>query len=619
VERFDLVRFDLVWFDLVWFDLVWFDVVGVDVVWFDLVWFDVVWFDVVWFDLVRVVVVRIDVVGLDLGRRELVVRMQPIKAARPARFTRSIGATVQTAPHSEGRQIVMRKVVRAAVTAAIAGGLLATATGVAGSAATLGAPGSIDVVAGVTGGRDLWACGWNGQGVDVALIDTGVTPVAGSGTVVNGPDLSFDGQSGGQWYLDGFGHGTHLASIINGHDPGVTVSGGCRLLADGTVASTPVPTATGYAGVAPGARVVNVKVGAVDGAVDVTQVIAGIDWVVAHRNRDGFNIRVLTLAYGVPSMSDAMHDPLSHAVEVARQNGIVVVASSGNDGTTRTDLAFPARNPDVVAVGAADSHGATNAWNWSVAKFADRGTKDRPVDVVVPGIDVQGLRVPGSYIDSLAPSASGDRFIRGSGTSQTAAVVAGLAAQLVQRYPSASADQIRAMLQKGAAPLQSSGATWSQGSGGVVARQLLKAAPANSKTTALATIGDAAVSVDRQDQTIALDGMILTANTDVQGNPWTASWATAASNGSSWNLGLWNAHRYSGDTMTATGWAAAAWPTSFAGTAWNTTGGPGGSWDGLRWNGLRWNGLRWNGLRWNGTSWDGLRWNGLRWNANTWT
>jgi len=213
------------------------------------------------------------------------------------------------------------------MTAAVAGGLLATATGRAGSAATVASPGSIDAVAGLTGGRDLWACGWNGQGVDVALIDTGVTPVSGTGTVVNGPDLSFDAQTGGQPYLDGFGHGTHLASIINGHDPGVSVSGACRLLPDGTVASSGVPTATGYAGVAPGARVVSIKVGAVDGAVDVTQVVAAIDWVVAHRNTDGFNIRVLTLAYGVPSTSDTVHDPLSHAVEVAHQKGIVVVGA----------------------------------------------------------------------------------------------------------------------------------------------------------------------------------------------------------------------------------------------------------------------------------------------------
>ena len=516
---------------------------------------------------------------------------------------------------------------RMATAVAMLGGLLSVATAAPGSAATLTAPGAMNTVAGLTGGRDLWACGWDGKGVDVALIDTGVTPVAGTGTIVNGPDLSFDAQSGSVPYLDMFGHGTHLASIINGHDPGVAVTGTCRLKADQTVASTPVPTATGYAGIAPGARIVNVKVGAVDGAVDVTQVIAAIDWAVQHRNTNGMNIRVLTLAYGVPSTADAVHDPLSHAVEVARQNGIVVVAAGGNDGTSWSDLAFPARNPDVIAVGAADTNGSSVPWDWTVPAFADRGTPTRGVDLVAPAVDVQGLRVPGSFIDSLAPTTTGDRFIRGSGTSQSAAVISGIAAQLVQRYPTASVDQIKTMLQMSTSLVKFGLSQWSQGTGAVVADRLLRTAPGTVWSTPIVTKGDAAVTSDRQDQTISLDGVALTANVDVQGNKWPGTqWAKSASNTADWSAGLWNGFRYTGDTFTSAGtsagtpagWATAHWTTNWAGTTWTKQNGPGGTWDGLRWNGLRWNGLRWNGLRWNGTSWEGLRWNGLRWNGLTW-
>ncbi len=487
----------------------------------------------------------------------------------------------------------------------------ATATATATTAAVPVAPGSsLESIAGLEGARDGWACGWDGQGVDVALVDTGVTPVAGTGTVINGPDLSFDAQTGGAPYLDVFGHGTHLASIINGHDPGVTIQGACRRAKDGTLTNKPVPTATGFAGIAPGARIVNVKVGAADGAVDVTQVLAAIDWVVQHRNSDGLNIRVLALAYGTPSSNDAAHDALSHAVDIARRNGIVVVASAGNDGTTWTDLAFPARNPNIIAVGAADTNGSTTPADWTVPAFSDRGTLQRGVDLVALGANVQGLRVPGSYIDNLAPTTTGDRYVRGSGTSQATAIVAGLAAQLVQRYPTATPDQIKQSLQSSATIIKFGWSQWSQGWGAITADRYLQTAPSTTTwTTPLVTIGDGPIGNDRIDGTITLDGKTLTGEIDVQANPWTATWATTATKLTSWQNGLWNSHPYTGNTFAPTGWATTPWPTSWSGTPWNATGGTGGTWDGLRWNGVRWNGLRWNGLRWNG----------LRWNATTWT
>src|SRR3954454_3220945 len=207
-------------------------------------------------------------------------------------------------------------------------------------AADLGSPTN---VASIIGAGAAYSAGITGKGIDVAVVDSGVSPVgplAAPGKVINGPDLSLDSQAPNLRYLDGFGHGTHMAGLIAGvQDPSAA------------------PGASQYTGVAPGARIVNVKAGAHDGAVDVSQVIAAIDWVVQHRNDNGMNIRVLNLSFGTDSTQSYLVDPLAYAAEVAWRKGIVVVAAGGNDGRTNRTIADPAFDPYVLAVGASDHNG----------------------------------------------------------------------------------------------------------------------------------------------------------------------------------------------------------------------------------------------------------------------
>src|SRR5205085_154565 len=154
--------------------------------------------------------------------------------------------------------------------------------------------------------------------------------------------------------LDTYGHGTFMAGLIAGDD-GATGS-------------------AAYRGVAPGARIVSLKVATADGGADVTQVIAAIDWVVQHAHDPGLNIRVLNLSYGTNSTQSAAVDPLAYAAEQAWKHGIVVVAASGNTGFQKgagaTGIADPAYDPYVIAAGASDSMGTASTADDQVAPFS---------------------------------------------------------------------------------------------------------------------------------------------------------------------------------------------------------------------------------------------------------
>ncbi|HEU5106957.1 MAG TPA: S8 family serine peptidase, partial [Micromonosporaceae bacterium] len=226
-------------------------------------------------------------------------------------------------------------------------------------------------------GSGASGAGVTGAGVGVALIDSGVAPVKGleaSSKIVNGPDLSFESQADNLRHLDTFGHGTHLAGIIAGRDPEVTAGN----------ENDP----RYFVGVAPGAHVINMKVAAADGATDVSQVIAAIDWVVQHRDDPGLNIRVLNLSFGTDSVQDSRLDPLSHAVEAAWRNGIVVVVAVGNEGAELPEVSMPAANPYVIAVGAVDPNETEARGDDTVAAFSTVGTSARHADLMAAGRSV---------------------------------------------------------------------------------------------------------------------------------------------------------------------------------------------------------------------------------------
>ncbi len=456
--------------------------------------------------------------------------------------------------------------------------------------------GSLYKTAAITGAHAAFKSGYSGKGVDVALIDSGVAPVHGltSGNVINGPDLSFDSQEPGLAHNDSFGHGTHMASIIAGRDA-------VQNRASGYIDQTR------FNGIAPDARLVNVKVATSDGATDVSQVIAAINWVVENRDANDLKIRVLSLSYGTDSEQNPALDPLSHAVEAAWKAGIVVVVAGGNDGTDKPYLGMPARNPYVLAVGAEDTVGTNTTNDDVVPTWASRGTNERHVDLVAPGVSIHGLRSPNSSIDLENSGArTGTRFLRGNGTSQATAVVAGAAALFLQKSPSATPDEVKRALTQSANPFPNSPQIY-RGAGALQIGNAIKGAVPNNVQKFTPSTGTGSLELSRGSTHVVDMGdedgaeKVLTGEYDIFGQPFNSqNWASQTNNGTTWVGGSWLGSPWTGDGWSVEGsWTGRTW----TGRTWTA-----GNWAGRTWTGRTWTGRTWTGRTWTGETWSGVEW-----------
>jgi serine protease AprX len=442
------------------------------------------------------------------------------------------------------------------------------------------------------GSTAWWDAGYTGAGVDVAVIDSGVSPVAGldgAGKIVYGPDLSFESQASNLTHLDTYGHGTFMAGLIAGKDSNLTAP------------YSAAPAAV-YRGVAPDARIVSVKVATADGGTDVTQVIAAIDWVVQHKNDNGMNIRVLNLSYGTNSTQDSAIDPLSHAVEQAWKAGIVVVVAAGNAGYVKgkhaPGLANPARNPYVIAVGGVDNKGTSKVDDDEMGDYSSSGIdKKRSPDFVAPGSHVQGLRVPNSFIDAAHPEGRlGERFFRGSGTSQAAAITSGTVALLLQKYPAITPDEVKRFLVDNAKVFKKTHVVRC-GKGAIqLAAMVSKKLPKPSTQKFPSARGTGSIDASRGDERVSNNGTVIRGEIDIFGRPVDAtSLAALRASNAAWNGGSWNG-------------------SSWSGSSWS-----GSSWSGSSWSGSSWSGSSWSGSSWSGSSWSGTGWYGNVWATSSWT
>jgi serine protease AprX len=464
--------------------------------------------------------------------------------------------------------------------------------------------GSLFSLTEATGVQKAWARGYTGAGVTVALVDTGVAPVPGldDDRIMNGPDLSYESQAPGTRYVDGFGHGTHMAGIIAGQDGGFNRKN---------------PSAQQFNGVAPEAELLNMKVATGDGGTDVSQVIAAIDWVVEHKDDSGLDVRVLNLSYGTESVQPWQVDPLARAVENAWNNGIVVVVAAGNGGAAASRLTMPAIDPHVIAVGGVDHRGTPAPVDDAVAEFTSAGNAARRPDVLAPGKSVVSLRVPGSYADAEHPEGrvAGDaaqRFFRGSGTSQAAAVVTGQVALLLDKDPSLTPDQVKGLLMETARPLlfdrspvQGAGVT--DITAALNQLQGKRHVPTAGSASLPASSGLGSIEASRGGEHVVdpTTGTMLTGEYDALGEPWRPhAWVSAQQAGATWDQGVYNGRTWTGRAWSRTEPLAAAWT--------------GHSWSGIPWEDHVWSGDQWEARTWRGDSWRARTWREENWSARTW-
>jgi serine protease AprX len=327
----------------------------------------------------------------------------------------------------------------------------------------------------------------NGQGIVVAVVDSGISTAHPA--LANKVVASVSFVSGDPSTDDAFGHGTHVAGIIAGV---------------GSAASKVTPLYTG--GIAPGAKLVNVRVLGADGSGYTSDVIAGLDWVIA--NRAKYNIRVVNLSLGHPVAESSLTDPLCEAVLRAVNSGLVVVAAAGNMGRSADghmvlgSIMSPGNSPYAITVGATNTFGTVSRSDDAVATYSSRGPTrfDMTVkpDVAAPGNRIVSLEANGSYLPRNYPAThvagSGpNSYMYLSGTSMATPMVSGAAALLLQGGPGLTPAQIKLLLQSGATYMKNGGLLGS-GAGNVNVWASRKSAANGLSATLSTVIGGLGVS-----------------------------------------------------------------------------------------------------------------------------
>jgi serine protease AprX len=283
--------------------------------------------------------------------------------------------------------------------------------------------------------------GFFGRGIGVAVVDTGIALhkdfIEGSNRVIAFKDFINHRTD----TYDDNGHGTHVAGIIGGN--GYSSKGK-------------------YKGIAPECNFIGVKVLDHRGDGNISDVLAGLQWVIDNRKK--YNIRIVNISVGTSSKDSLDENSLLvQGVNAVWDNGIVVVVAAGNNGPGPMSISTPGISRKVITVGSSDDNIAAEVYGSGRAKdYSGRGPTPfciKKPDIVAPGSNIISCNI--SRITSrakngdvrLTASDSPMMYTIKSGTSMATPVVSGAIALLLSVHPELTNREVKLKLRSSAIDL----------------------------------------------------------------------------------------------------------------------------------------------------------------------
>jgi serine protease AprX len=387
----------------------------------------------------------------------------------------------------------------------------------------------------------------------IAVVDSGIDRSVDDFDGRIEATVSTSSLTSGRSHEDAYGHGTMVASIAAG-------------------------ASTSYPGVAPTARIIAVRAVDADGRSRIADVLEAADWIYKHRVGEGIGVVNFSIRSTHPNFG--FYDPINLAVERLWHTGTVVVASAGNAGEQRM-LYAPASDPFVITVGALDAAGTVDAADDFDAPWSSRGYTAEGFakpELAAPGRRIVAAVPPESHLARTFPErVVSPGYMWMSGTSFSAPIVSGAAAQILARHPDWSPDQVKGALM-------------------LTARTLPEAAPLSAGVGEVDVAAAAALTSPPNPNENLYDFV----GEDRAGLPYfdAAAWNAHVLSDATWTSATWTSTTWTSATWTSATWTSSAWAAeAYADATWTSA-----TWTSATWTSATWTSATWTSATWTSSS-----------------